>query len=627
MMAATMALGASTLFDHLPIGAWRSDTEGGRLHANAALQRLLGLPDEAAVHAACAGRPGGWQDDPARHAEFLRLLAAGDVAGFVSTLRRADTGETLTVREHAWTVRTADGRVLRHEGTVEDITSQRQAEVALQLTLDNAGRGIIRLDAQGRVVLHNRRVLELLDLPEHVMAPGADAASVLQFQDARGDFGPGHELVAGHARADGQESGSLLRELATRPHYLRRTRDGRVLEVTRQALDDGGVVRTYSDVTDYVQAQEALREKTHALQITLDSMDQGIVAMDASGRTIMHNRRYRELLDLPEALLATLPTMAELTRFQADRGDFGPDFGSVDPAAREAVRGNQPLLQGPETYQRKTLDGRTLEVHTRPLPGGGAVRTFSDVSARMQAQEALAHKQAQLAALVNNLPDRVWLKDLDGVYLLSNPAQCKFVGLPEHEVLGRTSHDLFGTEVGDRQAAVDARAMAATQPLVHEEAVTGPTPGTVRHMEVVKVGMRDDEGRCIGVLGIARDITVRKQAEAALIHARDVAQAGERAKAEFLANMSHEIRTPLNAVIGLGELLATTPLTATQQTYAQAIRSSGAALLQLINDILDFSKAEAGRLELEHVPLHLRACLDGAVQMVRAVEAGAQMQR
>jgi signal transduction histidine kinase/CheY-like chemotaxis protein len=123
--------------------------------------------------------------------------------------------------------------------------------------------------------------------------------------------------------------------------------------------------------------------------------------------------------------------------------------------------------------------------------------------------------------------------------------------------------------------------------------------------------------------GALQDITKSREAEEARIAAKDAEAAAIRAKGNFLANMSHEIRTPMNGVIGMTELLLDTTLNSSQREFAETIRTSATSLLGIINDILDYSKIEAGKLEIERVPIHVRDCVED-VGMAMAVHAAAK---
>lgn len=109
--------------------------------------------------------------------------------------------------------------------------------------------------------------------------------------------------------------------------------------------------------------------------------------------------------------------------------------------------------------------------------------------------------------------------------------------------------------------------------------------------------------------------------EAALLKARDAAEAAAEAKSRFIANMSHEIRTPLQGMIGFADLLATSNLPSEQQRQAHIVADSARALNKIVSDILDLSKADAGGVELEQVPFHLPKLLEDCCRLMAPAAA------
>ena len=247
-----------------------------------------------------------------------------------------------------------------------------------------------------------------------------------------------------------------------------------------------------------------------------------------------------------------------------------------------------------------------------------------------QTQKALLKEQALLGALMDNLPDKIYFKDLQSRFIRINK------GLSNHfkidspaEAEGKTDFDFFTAEHAQPAYDDEQNIITSGEPKIGIiEKETHPD-GRVTWVSSSKMPLRDANGRIIGTFGLSREVTelIEKEAELEaanrdLVAANARVEAANKAKSEFLANMSHEIRTPMNGIIGITELLLKTELGGNQLDYMNMINRSADQLMRLLNDILDFSKIEAGKLDLEIIPFDLRDSLADTLKIMagRAAE-------
>ena len=212
-----------------------------------------------------------------------------------------------------------------------------------------------------------------------------------------------------------------------------------------------------------------------------------------------------------------------------------------------------------------------------------------------------------------------WSREAACIYAFPGTGQSSEEGSGALSEVGRVF--LKAVHPKDRGAVITAvrDAIARGSSLAVEHRLSGARERFVSLQGEVS---RDERGRPRHLLATTQDVSERKCAEAALQRARHDAEAADRAKSEFLANMSHEIRTPMNGVLGMTELLQGTPLNPEQRDYVGTIARSGDSLLTILNDILDLTRAEAGKLELEHIPFDLTSLVFDVVELHRPKVAG-----
>jgi PAS domain S-box-containing protein len=208
-------------------------------------------------------------------------------------------------------------------------------------------------------------------------------------------------------------------------------------------------------------------------------------------------------------------------------------------------------------------DGRVVWFSTNGIPlldDDGALRGYCgsdrDITAQHLAQEALKRQSALINSLLDSDPDIVFFKNTEGVYLGCNPAFVEFVGRTKNEIVGKTDYDLFDKEVADSFRENDLQMLAERKPRHNEEWVTYPD-GRKALLDTLKTHYWGPDGELIGVLGISRDITERKQAEkeraqmqAQLIQAQKLESIGTLA-----AGVAHEINNPIMGIMGYAQLI------------------------------------------------------------------------
>lgn len=136
-----------------------------------------------------------------------------------------------------------------------------------------------------------------------------------------------------------------------------------------------------------------------------------------------------------------------------------------------------------------------------------------DITELKQAQISIENERSRLRILIQTIPALVWMKDADGIYLVCNSRFERFFGAGESEIIGKTDYDFVDSELADFFRANDRKAIEAGSPSINEEWITYADDGHRELLETIKTPVQDAEGRLIGVIGIARDITEQRMAE------------------------------------------------------------------------------------------------------------------
>ncbi len=549
---------------------------------------------------------------PDNVAELRHTAETYDRNSFLFTHRLND-GTVRLVEVHSSPI-TVNGQLLLFS-IISDVTDResaarqlRESEERFRTVFEMAAVGIARLKPSGELIEANDQCCRIFGYPRSELL-GKSFLDRTYPDDLAATEQAVAQLLSGEVatitleKRYVQKSGAIIWGLTT---------------ATLSRHDnpvDRYIVGVVKDITARKNLERQLEQLSREQRVILDTSTVGI-AMICERRLGWVSAAMTRIFGYPREELTGKSTK-EL-------------FVSAAEYDRVGAEGYPLIMQGNEYQTECRLrhqDGRSIWVH---MAGRiinpedftqGSVWSYEDITLRIMQEQLHREDEGRLRSLqirqttiFRNSPDLIAISEqISGRFLEVNEAFERIIGYRREEALGRTSLELGIWENWELRRQMlaalgdDPRLMNYATKLRRKSGELFPVLMSLEQSEL-------DGKSCL--IFSARDITEQEQGKEELLHARNVAEAANRAKSEFLANMSHEIRTPMAAIIGLSDLTLETALAPVQRDYLEKITASAHSLLGIINDILDLSKVEAGKLSLEMVDFSLSASLEKVANII-----------
>lgn len=373
------------------------------------------------------------------------------------------------------------------------------------------------------------------------------------------------------------------------------------------------------EVTERERLNKALRVSEKDNRAIIDAVSDVIFEVDVEGNVLFLSAAWQNITGFTteRSLQNNIFTML----YPEDQLKQKEDFNLLLKGQKQVYRSFTRLRIADGTF--RAIELAVSMIRKDENKDLRIVGTITDVEERRRAERALAEAEKKYRTIVENAAGGLYQLTPEGLYLSANPAMARILGYNSPEEILRMVKNANGTVYAnekERQLFIET--------LVNQDHIEGyetevftkdKTRIWVR--ENIRV-VRDEHNNILYFEGSMEDITLRKEADIALMEAKIESDLASRAKTEFIANMSHELRTPLNAIIGFSDILQKEVMGPLGQEsyreYAADINKSGQSLLKIINEILDISKIESGNRELNESEFDGQHILDSCIDLQAA---------
>jgi PAS domain S-box-containing protein len=278
------------------------------------------------------------------------------------------------------------GRFLGYRGTGRDVTAEFEADRRAHQfqtrfvdAIESLPASLMLHDADDRLVICNTITKSFFPGLDHLLVPGTTYEALVRAQAESG------RLPAAAGRVDEWLRERIALHRSPGAVITRQHSDGRWLQILERKTSDGGVIGIRIDITELKNKEEELARQSALLQATLDNIDQGLSVYDRDLRLVAFNQHYLRMLGLPADFAKPGLPFQDFVRWNAERGEYGSGTPEEHIASRVA------LVTRPEPHyiERKRPDGTVVEIRGNPMPGGGFVTTYTDVTQRKAFEDML----------------------------------------------------------------------------------------------------------------------------------------------------------------------------------------------------------------------------------------------
>lgn len=457
------------------------------------------------VHSDIIGQPiEDFYVDPSTRQKLLSEIQEKGEALDIEILLKGKENQQVWSSVNAHFTYDEAGNVTGVEGTIRDLTERKQAEEKLkqslsllQATLDSTINGILVVDLNGKITSYNKRFKELFNHPDEILESKRDDAAI--------------EAVLSQLK-DPKQFVSKIKYLYKNPELESNDRieliDGRVLERYSgpQSLDGKPIGRVWSftDVTERVKVEEQLLLMAH----TIKSINESISITDINDNILFINEAFLKTYGYSDTK-ELIGRNIDIVRSSVNKPEIVESINKSTAESSwqgELINKRKDGTEFPILLSTTTIRNESGEIL-------GMVGVATDITERKQFEKELQAKEAHLSTLIQTIPDLIWVKDINGIYLTCNKMFENFFGAKANEIIGKTDYDFVDKELADFFRMHDLNAANAGKPTSNEEWVTFANDKHKALLDTIKTPMFDSKGTLIGILGIGRDITGRKLAE------------------------------------------------------------------------------------------------------------------